>query len=89
MVRNIGFVLGTVPRAATKARHHLTLCTAMAREFDNPLVFSWGLLNLGRIAAKQKQAAEARTHWNEARVIAGENDLQALAQQIDAALAQL
>lgn len=89
MVRNIGFVLGTVPRAAAKARHHLSLCTAMARESDNPLVLTWGLLNLGRIAARQKKPAQARAHWNEARAVAAENDLQALAYQIDAGLAQL
>jgi len=82
--RNLGFTLGTLPRAAAKARHHLAQAIALAREIDIPSSLASALYSLGRLEARKSGTARARPLLDEARAIAAANGLDELARRVEA-----
>ena len=89
MIKNAGFVLTTVPRAAAKARTHLEQAAESFRQHDAPLFLAWALYDLGLLAAKKKQKAEARTYLDEAKAVAASCEGAALESKIDETLASI
>lgn len=89
LVRNAGFVLTAGPRAAAKAREHLSEAADSFRAADAPSFLAWALLDLGLVAIKKKKKDEARKHLDEAKTAAVEAEVTVLGARIDAALAGL
>ncbi len=89
LVRNAGFVLTAGPRAAAKAREHLSEAADSFRAADAPSFLAWALLDLGLVAIKKKKKDEARKHLDEAKTEAVEAEVTVLGARIDAALAGL
>ena len=89
LVRNLGFVLRTLPVAARKARRHLEEAMRMARAAAIPAVMARSLLNLGRLCETKRRWREARTHLDEAHRIAETLESPLLTERIRAAIASL
>ena len=86
LLRNLGFVLRTVPFAKAKARRHLSLALAEARRMDAPSFAARILYDLGRLSRAQKRGPEAEAAFAEARALAETAEAPALLAKIDAAL---
>ena len=89
MLANPGFVFGSVPRAASKARAHLEPAVAAFRAADAPAFLAWSLLDLGLLARRRKKLPEAQALLEEARQISQANELDELASRSEAALSKL
>lgn len=89
MLRNIWFLMRTLPFAAAKARRHLETAVALSREYDMPAVLAWSLMDLGRLHAAKKRHAESRTCMEEAQVLAQSVDLPIMVERIGGVLAAL
>ena len=70
ILRNLGFVLRTLPVAARKARHNLEEAVQRTRDTDMPGFLARGLLDLGQLYEATGHIEEARMHLEEARQIA-------------------
>ncbi|MDX1376473.1 MAG: AAA family ATPase, partial [Burkholderiales bacterium] len=82
--RNLGFTLGTLPRATAHARRHLAQAIALAREIDIPSSLASALYSLGRLEARKSGAARAKPLLDEARALAAANGLDELARRVEA-----
>jgi len=87
IMRNLGFVLRTLPVAHRKARRHLEFAVHGAREVDAPGYLARSLLDLGLLCQAKKRAEEARAYLEEARKIAEPLQSPVLNGKIRAALA--
>jgi class 3 adenylate cyclase/tetratricopeptide (TPR) repeat protein len=89
ILRNLGFVLRTVPVAAAKARRNLAAAAEQFRALDTPGTLAMSLYSLGLLDSAKKRPQEARAHLAEARDLAAAVEAEALVDKIDAALAGL
>ena len=89
LLRNLGFVLRTLPLAARKAERHLQEAVRRAQEVGMPLHLARGLLDLGLLCQAKRRPAEARRYLEEARQIADPLALVPLSKRIRQALAAL
>ena len=89
MLRNIGFLLRTLPAAEKKARRCFESAAALHRSFDMPFPLAQNLYSLGLLDKAKKRSVEARTRFEEARAIAASVEATALVDQVDAAMADL
>ena len=89
MLKNIGFLLRTLPFAAGKARRHLERAAGYFRDHDMPGVLAWSLTDLARLHAKKKRTNEARACLEEAMPAAHAAEEPALVERIDAVMAAL
>lgn len=89
ILRNLGFLLRTLPFAAAKARRHLEAAVAECRRLDAPYYLAASLTSLGRLHKAKGRPGEAKACFEEARPIAKAVDMPALVDQIDAAVADL
>ena len=87
ILRNIGFLIRTMPFAAAKARRHLEAAIDDFRRLDAPYFIAANLSNLGLLHASKGRSAEAKACFEEARSIAAAVEAGALVNNIDAALA--
>ncbi len=87
ILRNLGFILRTVPVAAAKARNHLQAAAEQCRVLDIPMTLAMSLYSLGLLESAKKRPADARAHLDEARELAAAVEAEALVDKIDAALA--
>jgi tetratricopeptide (TPR) repeat protein len=86
VLRNLGFILRTLPVAARKARSHLEEAIRKARPVDMPGILAHSLLDLGLLCQKKKCLEEARQYLEEASQIAGPLESPLLSKKIGAAL---
>ena len=89
LLRNIGFLVRTMPFVAAKARRHLEASVAECRTLNAPYFIAANLCNLGLLHKAKRRPAEARICLEEAREIALPLEVTVLIDQIDAALAEL
>ena len=89
ILRNLGFLLRTIPFAATKARRHLEAAVAEFRRLDVPYFLAASLYNLGLLHEAKGKPGEAKACFEEARPIAEAVEMTTLVEQIDAAFADL
>jgi tetratricopeptide (TPR) repeat protein len=85
MLRNIGFLLRTLPVAAGKARRHLGLALDFFRRVGAPSYVAWALYDLALLDRRKGRAAEAAAGLAEARELAASVEALALCDMIDAA----
>jgi class 3 adenylate cyclase/tetratricopeptide (TPR) repeat protein len=88
LVRNLGFVLRTLPFAGRKARQQLEAGIRLCRELGMTVWLARGLLDLGLLGRAERRLAEARRSLEEARELAGRRS-PVLAGRVEAALAAL
>jgi tetratricopeptide (TPR) repeat protein len=86
VLKNLGFILRTMPFATAKARHHLEEAERGSRMNDAPGLLAWSLMDLGLLAQAKKHPAEARTYLEEAIQVAETVDAFATAEKSKAAL---
>jgi len=84
-MRNLPYVLKTVPFAAGKARKHLGVALDHFRKVDAPSYIAWVLYDLALLDKKKKRTHEAKAKFDEARSLAQSVDLDPLIDMIDAA----
>ncbi len=89
ILRNLGFLLRTLPVAARKARRHIEAAVEHARRLDMPSRLAMSLYSLGLLHKAKRRPAEARACLEEARPIAASVEAATLVDQIDAALQSL
>ena len=89
MLRNLPFLLRTLPFAKAKARRCLESALDGFRGFDCPSFVARCLYDLGLLDKTGKRAGEARAKFDEAREIAASVEATNLVTDIDAALAEL
>jgi class 3 adenylate cyclase/tetratricopeptide (TPR) repeat protein len=89
VLRNLGFLLRTLPFAAGKARRHLEAACGFFRNNDMPGFVAWSLLDLGRLHVARKRFEATRACLDEARTLAIEVDEPYLVKKIDALAAGL
>jgi uncharacterized protein HemY len=70
LLRNLGFVLRTLPRASHKTRRHLEEAVHRARHVGMPGILARSLLDLGLLWVGKKRWQEARTSLEPASQIA-------------------
>ncbi len=85
MLRNLVFLIRTLPRVATIARHHLQAGLTFFRQADIPSFAAWALYDLGLLDQKKGRKAEAAAKFSEARVLAQSVESLTLLEMIDAA----
>jgi len=89
ILRNLGFVLRTLPFAARKSRYHLERAIQLARENGLQANLARGLLLLGLLCKARKRSDEARAHLEEAREILEPLGLHFICNKVDSALESL
>ena len=89
MLRNLWFLLRTLPVAKIKARRYFETAAAQYRAFDMPSSLAYCLYSLGLLDKASKRPAKAGARFEEARKIADSVEATSLVRQIDAALADL
>jgi hypothetical protein len=82
LMRNIGFVVTSAPRARRRCRAHLEACAAAARKVDAPAILARALASLAELATSGGQADEAQALLAEARGLAAALDSPVLARKI-------
>jgi len=87
ILRNLGFVLSSLPVASRKARCHLEEAVRLARDVDSPGYLARSLLDLGLLCQAKKYRDEALTYLEEAHQIAEPLQSPVLSQKIRRALA--
>ncbi len=87
ILRNLGFILRTVPVVAAKARNHLEAAAEQSRVLDTPSFLAMSLYSLGLLESAKKRPQDARAHLDEAREVAAAVEAEALVDKIDEALA--
>jgi hypothetical protein len=89
VLRNLGFLLRTLPVAGRLARRHLEAALAEFRRLDIPHGVADSLHQLGLLDQLQRRPAEARARFEEARPVPASVGATHLGERIDAALAAL
>jgi tetratricopeptide (TPR) repeat protein len=89
MRRNLWFLLRTLPFALRRARRHLESALHVYRQYDMPALQAWALMDLGRLHAARKHAADARACLDEALPLARSVEVPGLIERINRALAAL
>jgi hypothetical protein len=89
MLKNLPFLLRTLPFAKAKARRYLASALDGFRADDNPSGIARCLYDLGLLDKAGKKAGAARAKFDEAREIAASVEATNLVTDIDAALAEL
>jgi hypothetical protein len=89
VLRNLGFLLRTLPFAAGKARRHLEAACGFFRNNDMPGFVAWSLLDLGRLHAARKRFEATRACLDEARTLAIAVGESSMVKKIDALAASL
>jgi class 3 adenylate cyclase/tetratricopeptide (TPR) repeat protein len=89
MLRNLPFLIGTLPFAKAKARRCLESALDSFRGFDCPSFIARCLYDLGLLDQAGKQTGAARAKFDEARQIAASVEAANLVRDIDTALAEL
>ena len=85
IMRNLPYVLKTVPFAAGKARKHLGAALDYYRKVDAPSFIAWALYDLAMLDKKKKHKDDAKSKFDEARSLAQSVALDPLIDMIDAA----
>jgi tetratricopeptide (TPR) repeat protein len=70
IMRNLPYVLKTVPFAAGKARRHLQAALDYYRKVDAPSFMAWALYDLALLDKKKNHRDAARARFDEARTLA-------------------
>ncbi len=86
LLRNLGFLLLTVPFAAGRARRHLERAIRIARDVDVPAVLARSLLDMGLLSKAEGDGSAARAYLEEALRVAEPLELPVLGEKIRAAL---
>ena len=89
MLRNLPFLLRTLPFAKQKARRFLARALGDFRQLQSPSQIARCLFLLGQLDQAGKRAGAARTKFEEARTTASSVEATNLVADIDAALAEL
>ncbi len=89
MLRNLPFLLRTLPFAKAKARRCLKSALAAFRDMDVPSYIARCLYDLGLLDKAVKRTGAARARFDEAREIAASVEASALVADIDVAMAEL
>ena len=89
LLKNIWFVLRTMPLAARKARYHLEKAVTFSRDHDAPAYLAWSLLDLGRLEAAKGDKRVAATLLEEALERADAVDAYETSRKVLLALAEL
>jgi len=89
VLKNLGFLLRTMPFATSKSRRHLEIVEQSSRKYEIPSLLAWALMDLGLLAQAKKRTAEARTYLEEAYEIADSVDAFAIAEKSKAVLKDL
>jgi len=74
-LKNLCFLLRTLPVAHRKARHHFEEVVRAARAYDMPGYLSKALYSLGLLSQGKKRYEEARSYFEEALKVAEEHGL--------------
>ena len=69
VMRNLPYVLRTVPFSAGKARKHLGAALDYYRKVDAPSFMAWALYDLALLDKKKKRHDDARARFEEARTL--------------------
>ena len=88
ILKNLWFILRTLPFAGKKARYHLEVLENKAREYNMPGTLAWALYGLGLLSRKKKRSGAACSYFTEALKVAETSDLY-IAEKIRAALNSL
>jgi predicted ATPase/class 3 adenylate cyclase len=89
MLRDLLFLIRTLPFARAKARRHLESALDSFRRFDCPSHVARCLYDLGLLDRNEKRTAVARTKFAEARDVAASVEATTLVRDIEAALTDL
>ena len=89
LLRNLGFILLTIPFAAGKARHQLELAARIAEDEGSTAVHAWALMDLGLLAKAKKRSGDARRYLEQAHQLAHSVDAYETAGKSKAALDEL
>ncbi len=89
VLKNLGFLLRTVPVATRKARSHLEKALATFRALDSPSYAARTLMDLGLLDQAKNRPDDARSKLDDARAIAESVEATVLVEEIDSALANL
>jgi tetratricopeptide (TPR) repeat protein len=85
ILKNLWFILRTLPFADKKAHYHLQTVVSKAKEYNMPGYLAKALHGLGVLAGKKKQYDTARSYFAEALKVAETSDLY-IAEKIRTAL---
>ncbi|MEE2971363.1 MAG: hypothetical protein VX741_14685 [Pseudomonadota bacterium] len=85
ILKNLGYMLRTVPVAHAKAVRHLTAALEYYRTISAPSFIASTLFNLGLLDKKKKRMDAANAKFDEARELAASVDFQPLVEMIDEA----
>ncbi len=88
ILKNLWFLVRTLPVAEKKARFHLQVSENKAREYNMPGILARALYGLGLLAQKKKQFDVARSYFGEALKVAEESGLY-IAEDVRSALQAL
>ena len=89
ILKNLGFIVRTMPVAARKARHHFEEAIRIGRQCGGHGGVAQSLLNLGLLAKAKKRPDEARAYLEEAREVAAPLGWPLIEDKIDAAFADM
>lgn len=89
ILRNLWFLLRTLPFAAAKAKRHLSIALRRAEEADHTGRVAWVQMDLGLLAKAKKNYGEARSHLEQAVTLAETIEAYSIAERSRAALADL
>ena len=88
-MKNLGFLLRTIPVAERKAIQYMEHTAAVSRASNIGFTLLQANLGLGQLHLKKKRWAKARAHLEEAIAFATENGNTVFLEKARAALAQL
>ncbi|MDP6563884.1 MAG: hypothetical protein QF578_03590 [Alphaproteobacteria bacterium] len=86
MLRNLPFLIRTLPRVTSLAYRHLETALNGFRQADVPSFAAWALYDLALLDQKKGRSAEAAAKFTEAREFAKSVEAMALLELIDAAV---
>jgi tetratricopeptide (TPR) repeat protein len=86
VLKNLGFILKTVPFAEKKARHHLEKAIELSRRYDMPGHRAKSYHRLGLLSMAKKRFAEAIQHLENALEAAKASESEAISNAIQADL---
>ncbi len=84
LLRNLGFVVTTLPVARSRAERHLRSALAGAREMDATSLIARLQYDLGRLAKLRRKPEDARAAFAEARTLAESVEADGIIARIDA-----
>ncbi len=88
IMRNLPYVLKTLPFAASKARKHLGAALDYYRKVDAPSFMAWALYDLAMLDKKKKRQDDAKIKFDEARILAQSVRLDHLMHMIETQIRQ-